>query len=75
MSHALQPAQIIALTQKDRLPTLARLAVGFAVAVTAWDHRRHTRKALGKLDPYLLHDIGLSHPDAQAEMHKPFWRD
>jgi uncharacterized protein YjiS (DUF1127 family) len=43
--------------------------------VQAWQARRATRYALGRLDPHLLRDIGLSDVEAQAEAEKPFWRD
>ncbi len=37
-------------------------------------HRFHTRKALLKLTPEQLRDIGLSRQQARAEGLKPFWR-
>ena len=33
---------------------------------------RH-RKALGRLDPHLLKDIGLTTEEAQAELLRPIW--
>jgi uncharacterized protein YjiS (DUF1127 family) len=33
---------------------------------------RH-RKALAKLDPHLLRDIGLTTEEAQAELSRPLW--
>jgi uncharacterized protein YjiS (DUF1127 family) len=34
--------------------------------------RRH-RRALLKLEPHLLRDIGLTEADARAEASRPFW--
>jgi len=59
MSQALRTAQIAALNDYAPLPLVADLAVRFAVVVTKWDRMRKTRKQLRKLDPHLLHDIGL----------------
>ncbi len=32
-----------------------------------------SRKALGRLDPHLLEDIGQTHRDARAESRRPVW--
>ena len=38
-------------------------------------HRRsQERRALYRLDDYLLHDIGISRADVEREATKPFWR-
>jgi uncharacterized protein YjiS (DUF1127 family) len=34
--------------------------------------RRH-RSALGKLDPHILRDIGLTQAQAEAEASRPLW--
>ncbi|EBA10839.1 DUF1127 domain-containing protein [Roseobacter sp. CCS2] len=75
MSHALHTAQINVLNAQAKLPLVAGLAVKFAVAVTSWDTRRKTRRALMGLEPHLLNDIGLDRLSAQAEAAKPFWQD
>lgn len=36
--------------------------------------RRRNRRALGRLDPHLLRDIGLSSDEARTEAAKPFWQ-
>ncbi|MFQ1700846.1 DUF1127 domain-containing protein [Loktanella agnita] len=74
MSHALHPAQIAALNSQTRLPVLAAVAVGFAVAVVKWDTRRKTRLTLAHLTDYQLKDIGLDRLSAHAEASKPFWQ-
>ena len=75
MSHALHPAQIQVLNAQATLPVVAGLAVRLAVVVVKWDTRRKSRRALKRLGPHLLRDIGLDHSTAQAEASKPFWQD
>lgn len=36
--------------------------------------RSRQRRALGALNEYQLHDIGLSRADVAGETAKPFWR-
>lgn len=38
-----------------------------------WRLRRDSRRALSRLDPHLLADIGLEHAAARRETVKPFW--
>jgi len=75
MSHALHSADMNVLNTQAKLPLVAGLAVKFAVRVTTWDMRRKSRRALKRLGPHLLRDIGLDHATAQAEASKPFWQD
>lgn len=75
MSHALHSADMNVLNAQAKLPLVAGLAVKFAVRVTTWDMRRKSRRALAKLEPHLLYDIGLDRSSAQAEAAKPFWQD
>ena len=75
MSHALHTAQVRILNAQTNLPLVAGVAVKFAVAVTYWDTRRKTRRALKHLEPHLLNDIGIDRVTAQAEASKPFWQD
>jgi uncharacterized protein YjiS (DUF1127 family) len=56
------------------LPPLARVAFAVAQAVLTWETRRQTRRSLARLDPHLLHDIGLAPHLAASECEKPFWR-
>ena len=63
-----------ALTARSTLPPVATVFVALAVAVTAWEERRSTRKALARLDGHMLRDIGLDARDASLETEKPFWR-
>jgi uncharacterized protein YjiS (DUF1127 family) len=39
-----------------------------------WRRRAIDRQALQKLDEHMLHDIGLSRSQVEAEVSKPFWR-
>ncbi|SFR39130.1 Uncharacterized conserved protein YjiS, DUF1127 family [Yoonia tamlensis] len=74
MSYALSAAQIAAPSSPSNMPLAARLAVRFAVAVTAWDKRRKTRRHLRSMPPHLLKDIGLDPTTAREEIAKPFWQ-
>ena len=42
--------------------------------VGRWIERAHQRRALSKLDAYLLADVGLTKEQAGREVEKPFWR-
>lgn len=73
-SNALHPAQLALLNSRAQLPTLARVAVTVAVLATKWDMNWRTRKALGRLDPFELNDIGLSSSQASKEANKRFYQ-
>ena len=73
-SNALHPAQLALLNSQAQLPTLARVAVTVAVLATKWDMNWRTRKALSRLDPHELDDIGLSPRDADREANKAFYQ-
>lgn len=73
-SNAIHPAQLALLNSQAQLPTLARVAVTVAVMATKWDMNWRTRKALGRLDPYELDDIGLSSAEAKREANKRFYQ-
>ncbi len=57
------------------LPPVSAALFAFANLVRTWEERRITRAALRRLDAHMLHDIGLSDREAQAETAKPFWQD
>lgn len=57
------------------LPPLSRMLVSVALTLAAWDNRRRSRAALGRLDSHLLQDIGLGPDRAASECTKPFWQD
>mgnify|MGYP001050125858 CR=1 FL=1 len=63
-----------ALTSRP-LPPLSRIALSFALTVFAWETRAKSRRALRRLDPHMLRDIGLDPAQAADESIKPFWRD
>ncbi|MCK0121422.1 DUF1127 domain-containing protein [Loktanella sp. F6476L] len=73
-SNAIHPAQLALLNSQAQLPTLARVAVTVAVMATKWDMNWRTRKALGRLDPYELDDIGLTSAEAKREANKRFYQ-
>jgi uncharacterized protein YjiS (DUF1127 family) len=56
------------------LPPLSRLLVQAGFALARWEMRRRTRNALQRLDPHLLHDIGLGPDDRATECARPFWQ-
>ena len=72
--HALHPAQLSLLNTQARLPVLAQVAVTVAVLVTKWDMNWRTRKALGRLEPHELSDIGLTPKEAAREANKRFYQ-
>ena len=62
------------LASRPALPVMAHLAVTFAVLITKWSLRQHTRKRLRHLTQTQLDDVGLSRADAQDQATLPFWR-
>ncbi|PWK60750.1 DUF1127 domain-containing protein [Aminobacter sp. AP02] len=45
--------------------------------IATWDQRKRFRRDLEqkwKDDPHLIDDIGLTRPQVEAELAKPFWR-
>jgi uncharacterized protein YjiS (DUF1127 family) len=43
-------------------------------ALGRYYRRIQERRALYRLDDYMLHDIGISRADVELEANKPFWR-
>ncbi|MEZ5797238.1 MAG: DUF1127 domain-containing protein [Paracoccaceae bacterium] len=68
-------AETLILPPLASLPPLSRLMVAAALTLARWDDRRRSRRALVRLEPRLLRDIGLSETAATRECDKPFWRD
>ncbi|MEL6571125.1 MAG: DUF1127 domain-containing protein [Pseudomonadota bacterium] len=68
------PAQLALLAAQTELPPLARIAVDVAVMVTKWDMNWRTRKALSKLEPHELSDVGLTPREARREADKRFYQ-
>ncbi len=48
--------------------------LGALVALEVWLDRHNQRRSLLELDDHILHDIGLSRADVEAEAKKPFWQ-
>ncbi len=74
MSRTLTMTRMSILSEADRIPALATVAVAFAVVVTTWDTRRRTRKHLKDMPRHLLKDVGLDQITANQEAAKPFWQ-
>jgi len=62
------------LASRPALPILAHWAVTFAVLVTKWSLRHHTRKQLRRLTQAQLDDIGHNRAQAHHQSSRPFWR-
>ncbi len=77
MDHAssLRQDRLAYLDAQAPLPALASVALVVAVTVTKWTVRRKTRKALGRLGPEHLRDVGLTKEQAWREAALPFWLD
>ncbi len=76
MAHALTPSprSLAYLNEVKEMPTLAILAVEFAVCVSKWATRRRTRRVLKQLTVWQLDDVGLTPEQARHEAAKVFWR-
>lgn len=66
--------EAVTILNRHGTPVLAVIAVKFAVYVTKIATRRRTRKALSKLEPWQLHDVGLTPGEAHDEAIKVFWK-
>ncbi len=62
------------LSAERTLAPQAAFALYVAVVLTKWSSRHRTRRALGRLEPHQLKDIGLHPSDARAEANRMFWR-
>ncbi len=51
-----------------------RLLLGAVETVELWGARKRQRQDLRALSDHLLHDIGRSRADAEAESTKRFWQ-
>jgi len=73
-TNAIHPAQLALLNGQAQLPTLARVAVTVAVMATKWDMNKRTRRALSRLEPHELGDIGITPQEAAREANKRFYQ-
>jgi len=71
----LRQGRLAYLDAQAPLPAAATVALVVAVTVTRWTVRRKTRKALGRLEPHHLKDIGMTKEQAWREAALPFWID
>ncbi|MFT6674129.1 MAG: hypothetical protein ACJAVM_000300 [Sulfitobacter sp.] len=75
MAHALTHTNEVMKHLNQRgMPLVAVLALKFAVGVTNWATRRATRQALKQLEPWQLHDVGLTPEQAESEASRVFWQ-
>ncbi|GHF56554.1 DUF1127 domain-containing protein [Seohaeicola zhoushanensis] len=74
MTRLLTQPSLALLAASPRLPVIAMVALRFAGAVTQWDQRSRTRRALSSLDDHMLRDIGVTHAQARKEAKRPFWQ-
>lgn len=72
---SLRQGRLAYLDTQAPLPAVAAVALVVAVTVTKWTVRRKTRKALGRLEPHHLKDIGMTREQAWREAAMPFWLD
>ena len=49
-------------------------AVWLLTLIDRWADRHRQRRALDRLAPHELRDIGLTAADVRSECSKPFWR-
>ncbi len=73
MAHMTAHPALISLETRKTLPIMAEVALRAAVVFAKWDERRKTRRALARLEPSQLRDIGLNPQTAQHEAGKFFW--
>lgn len=76
MTHAQTPSPrtLAFLNEAKEMPTLAIVAIEFAVCVTKWATRYRTRRALKQLTVWQLDDVGLTPRQARDEAARVFWR-
>lgn len=60
------------LRHSQDVPMRERLLSALLLA-EAWVERHRQRRTLLELDGRMLHDLGLSNADVQAEVGKHFW--
>ena len=68
-----------ALIVRNRPASLWAAAAADAIlraadALARYRRRAQERRALYRMDDYMLHDIGISRADVELEASKPFWR-
>ena len=55
------------------LSPLAGVALNAVVVLVKWQDLARTRRALDKLPPHILRDVGLTDEQARTEAKRPFW--
>lgn len=59
---------------RGRARSLHQILAALVDLLLEWQERAEQRRALARLDDYMLRDIGLTRADVAAEHAKPFWR-
>jgi hypothetical protein len=62
-------------TLLNRVVNLTQMVRRSVVLLNRWWRRVEDRNRLSIMSERELHDIGLSHQDADCEIRKPFWRE
>lgn len=57
------------------LPPVSLALFNLARLFLVWEERRVTRRALSRLDPHMIRDVGLAPEAVTNETAKPFWQD
>ncbi len=71
---AVAPRPVARPSAPTRLAEANRLLLRGVETLERWNARFHQRRDLQALPDHLLHDIGRSRADVEAEATKPFWR-
>lgn len=72
-THRIRLDRLSYLATQAPLPLPAEIALRVAVTVTKWTTRARTRRALRRLEPHRLEDVGLTPEEAWRESALPFW--
>ncbi len=72
--HMVQRRMVSLPSLSALLQRVGRFVVSLFALVGLMFQRARQRRALARLDPRLLRDIGISPEQARQEIDKPFWR-
>jgi uncharacterized protein YjiS (DUF1127 family) len=60
--------------RRSLIRTLEAAVIRAVDGLMLWQQRGRSRRLLGGLDDYMLHDIGIDRATAERESAAPFWR-
>ncbi|WP_334223880.1 DUF1127 domain-containing protein [Thiosocius teredinicola] len=72
--HMVQRRMVSLPSLSALLQRVGRFVDSLFALVALMFQRARQRRALARLDPRLLRDIGISPEQARQEIDKPFWR-